>query len=456
MKGGKRLIAALAVIPLLFIACLPAAAEKEKRYTLPEDTILRATSAIVVALGTTEKDDRVLFEREADALISPGAMVRIAVGMTALQIIDENGIDIDTATGTYTDACSKAIRGSGLSLAGMKVGETWTVRDLLAVSMITTAADAVQTLTVTLCETERAFVQRMNRWVQSIGCENTSFGDAFGLGGDGRGTTVRDMVKITRQVNTAPLLENLLSSEKYTVNPVEKGRRRSFSNVNELIRSGSEQYYAALAYGRSGYTERSGRCLASVARADGYEYLVVVAGCPQKVEGLPDGTSHYFDTRTLFRWAFRNFTAHTIIGAGDPVGRAPVQYALFQSDVTLLARDALVVILHDDIDPSQLKRQLVLDKTPLSAPLNKGDACGTVRFVDEDGVVYGETALTVSRSVSRSALAYGATVAVRVLRSPWFYGSAALVGLLIVAYIAVCLVRAHRHRRGDTRPRSRQ
>ena len=442
----KRTIFCIVTLLALVLAmAAPTFAASDKRYALPEDTELYAQAAIVVSLGATPEDDSILFERAADELRGPGAMVRIAVGMTALQIIEEQDLDMNEVTGTYTDECRLAIGATGLATVGMNVGETWTLADLLAISMLTTAGDAAQTIATTLCESDREFAGKMNEWAKSVGCTDTHFIGMHGLDNAAQTTTARDMYRILRAAVGNRYMETWLSATKYTVNPVSGGKSRTYSTVNELIKPSSPHYYEATAIGRSGYTTRAGRCMASVARSAGYEYLVVVMGCPQSVEGLDNGTSHYVDSRTLFRWAFRNFSYQAIIGKGDPITKAAVNYAWNTDAVTMVAAKNLSLVVPDGTDLTGLRREVDMPKA-LDAPVKKGEQYGVVRLYNEDDVLVGEVGIVAAENISRSAVAYAWAKTVAFVKSPWGYGGAALLGLLIVGYVMLNIYHNYQRR----------
>ncbi|HPU59095.1 MAG TPA: hypothetical protein PLG48_06270, partial [Candidatus Avimonas sp.] len=133
---------------MINIIAIPANAQS--LYDLPAGTSISAKAAILVSLGATEKEDLALFELNADQKRSPAALVRLMVGITAIEIIREKGIDIKNTTGKYTMDAFNTIAGQNLATAGMTIGEEWTIKDLLSLSMIQTAADACATLAVTL------------------------------------------------------------------------------------------------------------------------------------------------------------------------------------------------------------------------------------------------------------------------------------------------------------------
>ena len=70
-------------------------------YELPDDVSISAASAILVGLGVTQKEDVILYEKDAQTQRSPAAMVRMMVAAEAITIIREKNIDIETTTGMY-------------------------------------------------------------------------------------------------------------------------------------------------------------------------------------------------------------------------------------------------------------------------------------------------------------------------------------------------------------------
>ncbi|MBP3389424.1 MAG: hypothetical protein J6K98_06065, partial [Clostridia bacterium] len=127
-----------------------AARTDEPLYTLPADLNLNAEAVLLVSLGTKAEEDVLLFGKNQDVLRSPAALVRLMAGVCAMQIIEEQGLDLETDTGTYNMGCFDLIAGSGVSVLELPLGAKLTLKDLLTATMIQTAGDAAVTLAVTL------------------------------------------------------------------------------------------------------------------------------------------------------------------------------------------------------------------------------------------------------------------------------------------------------------------
>lgn len=437
------LCSAVAALPLLLTPV-----ESSAAYTLPASVEVTATSAMVVYLEATASGldavqqgrDTVLYEKDPDVRTSPAAMVRVMVGLYAVKLIRENNIDIHTATGTYSESLEQNhIWGTGLSLANMEIGETWTIDDLLSLSMIQTAADACVTLAYALCGSVDAFVLGMNRMAQELGCTNTAFTNVHGLDDAGQYTTARDMYILLRCALDYPELEQRLMLTEHTVRPVSGGSVRSWENTNYMLRSSSDEYYEPLTLGKTGVSETSGRGLVSVAEDSGYRYMAIVLGCPDTDEEGNVNT-HYENSRKLYNWAFNNFTYKALLNKYQPVDRLPVSLAWDTDTVTLVAKETLSCLLADEVDEASVRIVVVTNEESLEAPIEKGEVLGKAELYIQLDQKIGEVELIAGESVSRSEALYLWKQIGDFFSSPWFWITAGLLLLLAAGYILLTLL----------------
>lgn len=431
-------------------------------YSLPEDVTLTAKSAVVLYVDASVSGaeaiergaDALLYEKDADAHVAPGALNRLALGLAAMSIIQRKGIDMNTATGKYTYSLqSSHVWGTGLVTANMSIGETWTVRDLLAVSMIQTAADASAVLAYTLGGSVQLFVDEMNRVAAELGCNNTHFTNVNGADDPEQYTSARDAYKMLRRAMDHPELEAMMSATEHTVTPVSGGRESSWPNTNSLLRVSSDYYYSPAVLGKTGASGVDGYSLASFASADGYRYIVVVCGSPQK-------GSHYTEVATLSRWAFRNFSYKTIIPAGQPVTRIGVDLAWNTDSINVVAKHALSCLVISDLDENTVTKKITLYEDALNAdgnltaPVEKNAAVGKVELFIRTDQKIGEVELVTAESVKRSELLYVLSSLGAFFSSPWFWLGVGLLVVLVAAY-AILLYR-YNHKSTKRNKRSKK
>lgn len=441
------------------LLCAPLSASADG-YPLSEDITLTAKGAIVLYMDASVSGeeavrrgaDSILFEKNADERFAPGALNRLALGLTAMQFIERKNINVDTATGTYNSSLqANHVWGTGLATANLLVGDKWSIRDLLAISMIQTAADASVALAHTLGGSVQLFVDEMNATAAALGCTNTHFTNVTGADDPDQYTTARDSYKLLRRALDYKLLEDMMSVTSHAVDP-PVGYGGEWPNTNYLLRQSSDYYYEPAVLGKTGAADNA-YSLASVASADGYRYLVVAGGCPES-------GAHFDDSIALYRWAFRNFSYKTIIPAGQPITRVGVKYAWSADTINLVAKHALSCLVISDLDENTVTKNVILYEDKLDkdgklvAPIDRETAVGKVELFIRTDQKIGEVELVTAESIKRSELLYLLASLGAFFSSPWFWLGVGLLALLIFAY-AVLLVRYNQGGRGRRRSKKK-
>ncbi len=455
-KYGK---AGILLVVLLLLFTLPVSAG----YDLPEKTVLSAKSAMLIYLEATASGreavdqgrDMILYEKNADAPVDPAAVVRMMVGAYAVTYIRDHNIDLNT-TGTYTQELEEDyIWGTGLSTAMMEVGETWTLQDLLSLSMIQTAADACVTMATALCGSVREFVDGMNALADELGCSDaTNFINVHGLADARQTVTARDLYRITRYALDFPEMVAMLSNTEYTVKPVKGGEERSWENTNYLMRSTSDSYYAPVELGKTGTSEVDGRSVVSVAQDGGYRYLCIVLGCPDATDAT--GTAHYTDSKALYRWGFNDFEYAQIYARGQPVGDLPVTLSWDSDTVPLVTAQAVSCLVPNGMDISTILTEVKPYSETLEAPVEKGTPLGKLELYIRIDEKVGEVELVAGESVGKSELMTVWSAVRGFFLSPWFWAVMALLLLLIIGYVILLLSHNTSKKRGGRQKQKRK
>ena len=444
----KRNILAVAMIltlltGLLTVGVAPAAAAG---YALPEDTVIYAPAAILVNLAGNPDQDMVLYEKEADTVHAPGSMMRYAVLGYALSRIQEQGLDIDTATGTYTkELFDRYVAGTGVPTANMNFGETWTLRDLLAVAFMQSASDAVAVLATAVDGSVNAFIDGMNGMTETLGCDYTHFANLTGLDSLSQYTTARDMYRIVRHCQSFSVFEDIAVKYQVQVKPVSGGTERTIVSSNSLLQASSVHRYQPIVHSRTGLSEHEGRTCASVARDAGYEYLVVVMGCAEENEQGETGL-HYRDTKTLLQWAFNQFEYKTVLGKSEILASLPLDLAWSTDHINLVPANEVATVVDSKLDLTQIIRKITLDAERVDAPVEKGQVLGNVELIINVDQVIGSVDLVAGDTIGRSWLLAAWSRVAWFFGSVWFWlGLLALV-LLIIGYVILNIVYNRRRR----------
>ncbi len=442
----KKLVS-FALSAVLLCGMAFAALPGVKAYELPEEMELNAAAAAVVFLGASEKDDVFLFEHNVDEVHAPAALVRLMAGAYALKTIRDKNLDMDTASGTYTlEMFNRYVAGTGVTAVGMEFGEAWTLRDLLTVSLIQTASDAVTTLAVTLSGSVEEFVKGMNDLAKEIGCERTHFANVTGLDSLSQYTTTRDIYRIFRYCMTFAEFEPMISTLQHKVQPLSGGQPYTIVNRVDMLRASSTFHYAPLKFGRTGLSEHEGWGLASVASDSGYDYMVIVMGCPAKNDKGHVGL-HYTDSIDLYRWAFRNFTYKTLLTDNEILAGIKVKNVWGRDAVNLIPKEPFATVVYNDVQPDEVIKKITTFEDELTAPITAGTVYGKVELIVNVDEKIGEVELVAAESMNSNLLLVILSGIGAVLSSGWFWLVIGLLVLLLGGYIALLVLSARRHRR---------
>ncbi len=443
-RWGYRLSAIWLTLCLLLAAFPVAGAELRYEYPADEDPI-ESPSAVMLYMGVKAEQDIYLYEKDADKTYEPGALMRVAMIGYAMRLIEEQQLDIDTVTGTYTlELFNGYVAGTGLHVALMNFGETWKLKDLLTVCTIQTAADCAVTLATVLSGSPDAFVEGLNLYAQELGCVNSHFTNVVGLNEDGQYMSAKDIAVFSRSAMQYTQVRNALELTQYTVTPVSGGRTRSWPTSCDFIRQSSDAFYTYALGGKTGGT-LSEMSLMAFGGNNGYEYMAVVLGAPRKDDKGNMTNIAYADARRLIRWGLLDFRYETLARKSEPVGRIAVRDSIQRNSVSLVPVRDLAAVLGETVDSDKLTRRVVTTETECVAPVEAGEVLGTLElYLGEDLV--GSVPVAAGESASRSFL-YAAWCDIRdFLFSGWTLAIVLILVFAAAGYV-VLNIRYNRHRR---------
>lgn len=444
----KRIAAVVLMLALVCGLFGPVAAPVSAAgYELPEGVTVHAPAAILVSLAGNPDNDVVLYEKEADMVHAPGSMMRYMVLAYALTCIQEQGLNLDRTTGTYTnDLFNNYVAGTGVNTANMNFGETWTLRDLLTVSFMQSASDAVAVLATTLSGSVPAFVEGMNQLAETLGCDYSHFANLTGVDSLSQYTTARDMYRIVRYCQSFSEFEDLAVAYQVTVKPKKGGSERTIWSANNLLQPSSPYRYSPIVHSRTGLSEHEGRTCASVARDSGYEYLVVVMGCPEQNKA-GETNLHYLDTIALMKWGFSQFEYKTVLGKSEILSTLPVELNWNTDHVNLVPAKEVSTVVDANMEMGQIIRKITVYEKSVKAPVEKGTVYGKVELIININQKIGEADLVAAESLSSNWILVVWSKVSGFFSSVWFYLGLALLVALIVAYVVLNIVHNRRRRR---------
>lgn len=249
-------------------------------------------------------EDMVLYEKDADTKTYIASLTKIMTTIVAIENID----DINEYVTIPYEGLEGLIEANA-SVAGFRLGQKVTYKDLLYGILLPSGADATKTVAYYIAGSEEKFVDLMNEKAEELGLTNTHFANTSGLDTDNHYSTVREMSIVLKYALQNETFKEIYTTNKYTTSDNSLTFKSVYSNY--LNRYSLENKYV---YGsKTGYTTLAGYCLSTIANYDGVEYMLITTNA--------DGTSNYplhiMDAQMIYDYYTSNYHYLNIINKSD-------------------------------------------------------------------------------------------------------------------------------------------
>lgn len=178
----------------------------------------------------------------------------------------------------------------------LKVGEQFTVEDILRASLMVSSNDAAQLLAESFGGVD-AFNIKMNQKAQDLGMEGSEFFNSHGL--DQKPTsnysTASDIMKLTQNLyDNYPDLIEVLKQKEIMINS-QSGQVIRVGNTNEMLEKDAQ-----MIVGKTGLTDEAGETFSSVVSIK--NRIVGIVVLKSAIGGY-----RFQDTRNLIKWVEDNY-----------------------------------------------------------------------------------------------------------------------------------------------------
>lgn len=240
---------------------------------IPEGNINLNTLYSPYAVLVDLESGNVLAEQNSAERMYPASLTKI---MTALIAIEETE-DMEQTT-TLPSDIFPSLYEENASLAGFQPGETVTWKDLLYGVMLPSGAECCLTFARQIAGSEGAFVDLMNKKAEELGMNDTHFANATGLQDKKHYSTVRDIAVLLRYALENDTFRQVFTARRYSVLPTAY-HSEGFTFYNTMFQAMDNAGISDddILGGKTGYTEKAGLCLASLAEINDREYILVTA-----------------------------------------------------------------------------------------------------------------------------------------------------------------------------------
>lgn len=336
----------------------------------------------------------VLYEKHAHVPAYPASTTKIA---TALFVLDK-GTDLERMV-TVSGECLKGRPAkdrdhlppywldSDGTMMGLKRGETLSLETLLHGLMLISGNDAANVIAESMAGSIPQFMNQLNEYLQSLGCQNTQFRNPHGLTHPDHWTTAYDMALMTKRALQIPKFRKVVSTLTYTKPQTNKQPSSELRLYNALMKPKSRYYYPKAIGVKTGHTNAAQDTLVAAAEHEGRTLIAVMLGCEKQ-------GARYEDAKRLFETAFAEQKATRRLIGPEHIFSKEVPGSKCPLKATLTKPLAI-----EYFPSEEPKCKAALHWKVESLPIRKGQKVGEVHIQDEENQLLQKEDLVAAEEV---------------------------------------------------------
>lgn len=320
---------------------------------------VKSYSGIVYNLN----DDIIIYEKNINEQLSIASLTKI---MTAIVVIENTNLDDEI---TITRDAFVGL--DGYALAGFKVGDRVTIRDLLYALMLPSGAEAGNMLAISFTESSDDFIGLMNNKAKELGLNNTHFDNPIGKDSLNNYSTAQDLAILLKYALQNETFKEIYTSTSYiTTNGLKLNRTidKYANGIDISIIKGD----------KTGHTDDAGYCLSSISNIDDINYLIVTLGADNTYDFINDHIN-------LYNYFSTNYSYRDILNVNQLLISIPIKNGK-QESLEIYSHKEIKKYLKNDINLNDIKYEyngieIITKKNKLN------DKLGTINIKYKDEIL---------------------------------------------------------------------
>ncbi len=329
------------------------------------DLNISSKTAILYNLDNGE----VLYEKNADEKVPIASLTKI---MTAL-ITLENIQDLNKQIILINNDFEGLIEANAVT-AGFTKGEIVTYKDLLYGLLLPSGADAAKALARNVAGSEEKFIQKMNEKVKELNLKQTNFSTVIGLDDENNYSTARELSIIFKEALKNKDFKTIITTKEYT----SSDGKIKFKST---IQSNAKKFEIDIPYilgGKTGTTTDAGLCLATIAKANNVNYMLVTTGALYDKKA----PHHIEDAKTIYDYFINNYSNQKVVDKNKSFKTIKAKYTN-NDTLKLYPSKDITIYLENDYNKNDIK-YVYKGKDEITPFDKKGDTLGTLKIYYND------------------------------------------------------------------------
>ena len=340
---------------------------------LPVKTLLGLDTIAKQAIIYDVNSKSVIFEKNADELMSPSSMSKLLTVYYVFKQLKEGNISINDKFTVSKKAWKK-----GGSRMFLKLNSEVSIEDLLRGIIVQSGNDACITIAEGFSGSEENFAIELNNLAKDIGLKDSNITNSTGWPDPDHLTTSRDLLILAlRTIEDFPDLYKLYAEKEFTYNKIRQ------INRNPLLFSDS--YSDGL---KTGHTSLGGYGLAASSLRNNRRIILVI-------NGLKTNSQRKKESQRLMNVAFLQFKNILIYENKKNLNYINVWNGK-KKKLLINARDDIIINV-----PKRIIKDLkffVKHKYPLTAPISKDEEVAEL-LVKKNNVILNRFSLYASENI---------------------------------------------------------
>lgn len=328
------------------------------------DTFDNVSSNNIILINLN--DDKVIYEKNADDKVYIASLTKIMTAIVSIEQIDNYNKQILITNNMINNLAND------LSVAGFTSGEVVTYYDLLYGTLLKSGADATQILAISLCGSTDEFVKLMNKKAKELNMNNTYYTNTIGIEIDNNYSTAKDVSILLKYALNNEIFKKIYTSDHY----ISTNKKHDMSGPLKYIKENNIDYIIGA---KTGYTSKAGLCLASIAKYNDINYLLVTIGADHE-----NKMQHIDDSREIYEYFFNNFEYKKILSKQDILVNLKT---IYDEEYKVKSNEDVEVYLNKNINKSDLTYMFDGNKI-LNKSVKKDDKIGTYYIKNKDEILY--------------------------------------------------------------------
>lgn len=330
---------------------------------------------------------QVLEQYNIDEVVEIASISKLMSYIIIMEEVSKGNIALDDII--KIDKDTTKIKGSSFKL---KVGEEFTVKELIEAAMVVSGNDATYALAKHVAKTEEKFVQRMNEKAKEMGLKNTVFYNSTGLPVAQTNVqnqmTTREIFQLSRYL--IEKYPNVLQTAK--IRAIEVVSRDFFQrNTNPLLDEIKEVDGL-----KTGFTNKAGYCYVSTFNIRGRKTKTKDLRLIAIVMGAKDLEIRDAMSKILVQYGMNNYSNRIFLDKEIPLKTLEFPKADI-IEVPIFPKEGFAKLIKND-DNMTINMDI---KEDITLPIQKNSKVGEVK-IEKDGEVIFKTDILIKEDVNKA------------------------------------------------------